>query len=434
VPDKPKFYGWKLVAVLFFLDFINMGFPYYGGSVIVNGYMSHQLVMSDSKLGLGFTLLNLSLGIAAIVVAMSIVKFGLRLTFIFGSAIVCCASLFMATLATEPWQYLLAFGIINGAGISFATLVPSAAAVTRWFRRYRGRAMGLALSASGFAGLAAPFLGKLIRAHGGNWRLGFFIVAGAVVVSGLVAALFIRESPESLGQTVDGIPEADQAKPSRTDALATQHAWTASQAYGTSAYWLIAIAGICCTFPYFFLVAKWIKHLTGIGISRGHAESALALLTIGTLAGRWLGGILMDIMNSRAAFIIGLAMYFIASYLAIIARPEALDIAYASSFLSGAAYGWTFTCVGTMIAHYFGPKAFPKLYGMMTLLISSLASPAGAVGGHIHDVYSSYTHAFQLNCVIVAIGIIAISFAVMPTPRDAVPVPVSLGAGEPEVA
>jgi MFS family permease len=430
VAEKQQFYGWKLVAVLFILDFMNMGFPYYGGSVIVNGYMGHQLVMSDSKLGLGFTLLNLAVGVAAVLVAISIVKFGLRVTFMLGSALICCASLFMAAFASQPWHYLLAFGIVNGAGVSFGTLVPAAAAVTRWFRRYRGRAMGVALSASGFAGLAAPLLGKLIRAHGGNWRLGFYIVAGAVIVSGIIAGLFIRESPDSMGQTVDGIAEEEQRKPSRTDALTTHHSWTASQAYATAAYWLIAIAGICCTFPYFFLVAKWIKHLQAVGISHGDAEVALSLLTIGTLAGRWLGGILMDVMNSRVAFVLGLAVYFFASYLAIVVRPDALLIAYASAFLSGTAYGWTFTCVGTMTAHYYGPKAFPKLYGTMTLLVSSLASPAGAVGGKIFDIYSSYTRAFELDCIIAAIGIVAISFAAMPTPREKVPV----GAAEPEIA
>jgi sugar phosphate permease len=114
--------------------------------------------------------------------------------------------------------------------------------VARWFRKYRGRAMGIAVSASGFAGLAAPLLGKVIRAHGNNWRMGWLIVAGAVVVAGLLAFLFVKESPESMGQTVDGIPPEQQAQASRTDALATKHPWTASQAYRTPAYWLIALA------------------------------------------------------------------------------------------------------------------------------------------------------------------------------------------------
>jgi hypothetical protein len=32
-PER-DFYGWKLVFVLWLLDFLNMGFPLYGGAVI----------------------------------------------------------------------------------------------------------------------------------------------------------------------------------------------------------------------------------------------------------------------------------------------------------------------------------------------------------------------------------------------------------------
>lgn len=424
MPEKAKFYGWNLVAVLFCLDFVNMGFPYYGGSVIVNGYMARALGMSGSMRGWGFTLANLFVGLAAFVVAISVVKFGLRKTFVMGSAIICVASLSMAIFVSKPWQYLVAFGVINGTGISFATLVPASTAVARWFRRYRGRAMGIALSASGFAGLAAPLLGKVVRAHGGNWRLGWYIVAGAVVVSGLFAYAFVRESPESLGQTVDGIPEGEQSQATRTDSLATTYPWTTSQAYRTAAYWLIAIGGITSTFPFFFMVANWQKHLNGVGISAASAEWAVSSLTIGTLAGRWLGGVLMDALKARTAFVVGLCVYFIASYLAVIVRPDAARIAYLAAFLNGAAYGWAFTCVGTMVAHYYGPRAFPKLYGMMTLLISTIASPAGAVGGRIADLYGSYTRGFELNALMAAIGIVAILFAAMPKPRDEAAVPV----------
>jgi MFS family permease len=416
VPNKPGFYGWKLVAALFTLDFINMGFPYYGGSVI-NGYMIHQIPMSRSILGLGFTFLNLSLGLAAVLVAMSIVKYGLRTTFIFGSALICAGALIMGFYVSKPWQYLVTFGIVNGVGISFATLVPAAAGVTRWFRRYRGRAMGIALSASGFAGFAvSPFLDKMLRAAGGDWRAGWYIVAGAMVVAALIAFLFVKESPESLGQSVDGISEQAQSEPSRTDSLATKYPWTAGQAYGTSAYWLIALAGIATTFPFFFLVAHWILRLRGAGISSANAAFAMGLFTMGTLGGRWLGGILMDLMNSRLAFVLGLSVYFIASYLAIIVRPETLVFGYMASVLYGAAYGWTFTCAGTIVAHYYGPAAFPKLYGTMTFLVSAFASPAGYVGGKIFDLYGSYTRAIELNCVMAVIGIVAISFAVMPKP------------------
>lgn len=423
MPEKAKFYGWNLVAVLFCLDFINMGFPYYGGSVIINDFMVHDITMSGTTRGFGFQLLNIFVGLAAVLVAISIVKIGLRATFALGSAIICAGALYMALVAKTPIEYLIMFGVVIGTGISFATLVPAFTAVARWFRKYRGRANGIAVSASGFAGLAAPLLGKVIRAHHNNWRMGWFIVAGAVVFAGLLAVLFVRESPESMGQTVDGIPAEQQSQATRTDTLATKHPWTTGQAYRTGAYWLIAIAGIVSTFPFFLFVAHWTRRLIGVGFQASDAELALGCLTIGTLLGRWLGGLLMDYINARVAFVLGLAVYFVGSYLAIVAMPGALWMAYVAALLNGAAYGWAFTCVGTMVAHYYGPDAFPKLYGMMTLLVSFFASPAGTVGGWIFDHYKSYTPAFELNAVLAAVGIVAIVFAAMPKPRGEVGAP-----------
>jgi MFS family permease len=153
-------------------------------------------------------------------------------------------------------------------------------------------------------------------------------------------------------------------------------------------------------------------------ISSANAAWAMSLFTIGTVGGRWLGGLLMDIMNSRLVFVIGLSVYFIGSYLAIIVRPDTLIVAYVAAVLYGGAYGWSFTCMITVTAHYYGPAAFPKLNGVMALLTSACASPAGYIGGKIFDLYGSYTRAFELNCVMAAIGIVAVTFAVMPHPRN----------------
>jgi MFS family permease len=434
VGDKRPFYGWKLVAVLFSLVFFNMGFPYYGGSVI-NGYMIHEIPMSRSTLGLGFTLINLFVGLASVFVAMSILKYGVRVTFIVGSALICLGSLFMSLYASKPWHYLIAFGVINGIGISFSTLFTAATAVTRWFRRYRGRAMGIALSSPGFAGFAvSPFLDKMLRTADGNWHVGWEIVAGTGVIAGLLAFLFVKESPQSLGQSVDGIPAEEQNRPSRTDALATNYPWTASQAYRTSAYWLIAVGGIATTFPFFFFVAHWILRLRGAGIASSSAAWAMSLFTIGTIGGHWLGGLLMDVMNSRLVFAIGLSIYFVGSYLAIIVQPDMLTVAYAAAISYGVASGWTLTCVSTITAHYYGPAAFPQLNGVMTLVTSVLAAPAGYIGGKVFDLYGSYTRAFELNCVVAAVGIVAVAFAVMPRPGNEVGAPTIHVPGEPLVS
>jgi MFS family permease len=420
VSKKPPFYGWTLLAVLFSLDFVNMGFPVYGGSVI-NSYMVHEMRMSRSTLGLGLTLSNLFVGLSAAVVAVSILKQGIRKTFAIGSALICLGSLFLAFFASRPWQYLLGYGAIIGIGMGFGTLVPAGTAVTRWFKRYRGRAMGICLGASGIAGfVVAPLLNRMLEASGGKWRVGWQVVAGVAVISGVVALLFVRERPEDLHQTVDGVPQArpEHQPPEGRDSgeLVTTYSWTPMEAYRTKSYWLIVIAGIACQYPLFFFIAHWILHVRGMGILASDAAWTMSLFAIAGITGRLVGGWLMDTITGRYAFMIGLCLYLIGSFLAIRVNSNTLVIAYAAAVSYGLAFGWSFTCMNTCTAHYYGSTAFPKLNGTMILLTSVIASPAGVVGGKIFDLYGGYARAFELNALLAVVGILAMVFATMPDP------------------
>jgi MFS family permease len=412
---KPQsFYGWKLVAVLWLLDFLNMGFPLYGGAVI-NTYMLKQIAMDRSTYGLGFTLLNLFVGLPSTLVAAAILKWSLRTTFVIGSSMIVVGMLWMSFFASRPWHYLLGFGVIMATGISFGTLVPVTTAVTRWFHRYRGRAMAIPLGASGFAGfLGAPLINKILAANGGNWRQAWLILAGVMIVSALVAILFVKERPEDLGQTVDGAPPNPGANQAPTpNPLATKLHWTPSQVYKTSSYWLIVVGGFACQFPFFFFTAHWILHLRQHGISAADAAWAMGLFTMGSIGGRLLGGLLMDLMRARFAFMSGLCCYLLGSFLAIKVPSGGLTVASAA-ILYGAGFGWTFICLNTMTAHYFGAAAFPKINGMALLLTGVIGSPAGVIGGKLFDRFGSYTPAFELNILVGVIGILALAFAQMP--------------------
>jgi MFS family permease len=412
--SKHPFYGWKLVAVLFALDFLNMGFPYFGGTVI-NTYMLKQIPMERSTYGLGFTLFNLFVGVASVAVAASIVKWGAKATIVFGSGIVFCGTLWMAFLATKPWHYLVAYGVVMATGTCFSTIIPATTLVARWFKRYRGRAMAIPLSASGFAGfVGAPLLNRILTANGGNWRQAWEFVAGIAVLSGALAFLFVKERPEDLGQLVDGI-----AEPPPPDAVAGRatpdlESWSAGEAYRTRAYWMIFIGGIACEFPYFFFVAHWLLHLKSFHVEAGTAAWALALLTLGGIVGRLIGGWLMDKMTARFAFMIGLCCYFGGSVLALEVPADPVLVAFTAAGLYGIAFGWTFVCLNTMTANYYGPAAFPKLNGMMMLLTGIACAPAGYAGGLIFDRFGSYSWAFDLNMLLAAIGIVALYFATTP--------------------
>ena len=418
MPSKPGFYGWKLVGALSAMDFLNLGFPFYIGAII-NAYMLQHIAMSRGMFGFGSTLLNLFVGLPSTFVAISILKYGIRATYVIGSALVCLGSLILAFATTKPWQFVLAFGVINGVGICFGDIICGTTAAARWFERYRGRAVGLVLSGSGVCGLMAPLMDKLLRAHGGNWRLGWEIGAAGAALAGIIALLFVKERPEDLGQLPDGDakPEAGTPRDHAPSKLVTNYEWTVGEAYRTSSYWLVLLAGLAAQFPFFVFVPHWVLHLQSTGIPSGAAAFSMSLMPVSAIAGRLIGGWLMDTINARVAFLIGLLCYLVGSVAALRVGPGALLIADSAAVFYGLAIGWTFTCMTTCVAHYFGPSAFPKLAGTLLFWTSGGASPAAWVGGKIFDAYHSYAHAWQLNIAITVIGIVAILFATMPHHR-----------------
>lgn len=394
-----------------------MGFPYFGGAVI-NTYMLKEIPMARGTYGWGFSLLNLMIGVVSVVVAAVIVRWSARAAFAVGSAGIIAGALWLGLFATRPWHYLVAFGLIMGAGVSFSTLVPVTTVAARWFKRYRARAMAIPLSASGFGGIVgAPLLNRMLAANGGNWRQAWLLVAGVALLSALIAILFVKERPEDLGQSVDGIAEDP---PSGPDAGVQNRAadWTAGQAYASFPYWLIFIGGVACEFPYFFFVPHWIPHLRSVNVSAATAAWALSFMTAGGIVGRLIGGWLMDKITARYAFMMGLGCYLAGSGIALRVSQDHISLAFAAALLYGIAFGWSFVCLNAITARFYGLTAYPKLNGMMLLLTGIGAAPAGFVGGRIFDHFGSYAAAFELNILVALLGICALTFATPPRRRS----------------
>jgi MFS family permease len=414
-PDK--FYGWKLVGALWMLEFLNMGFPFYGGSVI-NTYMLRQIQMSRSIYGLGFTVLNICVGAPAFLIVASILRWGIKATFVIGSALICAGALWLSFFATQPWHYILGFGVFIGTGIGFGTIVPLSTAITRWFRRYRGRAMAIAFSASGFAGfVGAPALNHVLSFNGGDFKQAWRFVAGIALVSAVIAILFIKERPSDTGETVDGLPE-DSETHSVKDRLTTPYPWTPAEAYRTKAYWLIMMGSVACQFPFFFFNAHWILHLKSRGIGEANGALAIGIFAMAGIFGRFIGGWLLENYAARFVFMLGISGYLVGSILGMQVTSTGFPIAVAASICYGLAFGCSWVSLHTITGNFYGIAAYPKLNGTMMFSSAFTCAPAGVIAGKLFDVYRSYTPALELNALISVIGIIALFFTTMPKPKS----------------
>src|SRR5258708_21682405 len=108
-----RFYGWTMLAALWSVVFLNLGFPAYGPAVI-NPAMAKVLGLHREDLGNMFSVYMIMSGLPGPLVALSVNHFGVRKTLMLGSALTIVGSLLMATLVTRGLGAILCSGFLAG--------------------------------------------------------------------------------------------------------------------------------------------------------------------------------------------------------------------------------------------------------------------------------------------------------------------------------
>ncbi|HLP60225.1 MAG TPA: MFS transporter [Candidatus Deferrimicrobium sp.] len=412
---KPKFYGWKLVAVLFLL-YLAAAIALYGGN-IANTYMAKLMNMSRSLFGAGFAAAYLLVGLGSALAAVVTNKKGERFTLSLGMAGVTAGALLMALWGQTPVGYILFFGLIIGTGFAFATVLPIQTIITRWFQRKRALATAIVLTAGGVGGIvAAPLVNNLIETTDGNWKLAWVCMGILAAVTTVVAALFTRNNPAEMGQFPDGIqlqPQENNAAEKKVRKVyQSQESWTLKEALKTAPIWIIILAAIGQFVGFYLCIGHGVIHLMDLGAANETAALSLGILAFASIGGRLLSGVLGDRIEPRFVIMAGLLLT-IAGCLMVINATTVLSI-YLYAILVGAGFGLVYVCLFTMLGNYYGAGKIQNFLGFMIPIITLFGASAPLVGGIIKDKTGSYTGAFIGTIVIAAIGFISLFFASPP--------------------
>ncbi|MBM3183390.1 MAG: MFS transporter, partial [Chloroflexi bacterium] len=218
-----KFYGWWLLFFLWVAYTIPVGFAFYSMPVLFP-FIIEETGWSRGQVVMGFTLVLVVMGLTAPVTAWMLRRFGSRATMFLGGLIAAAAASLMGFVG-HIYTLYVALAILLGLGVSFASVLPVQTVVVSWFNIRRALALGLVLGGGAIGGFLAPrLINWAILQAGGDWRIGWFIIAVASVIGALVAILAVRNQPESMGQHPDGLePEAARAMTSGDGGKARTH-------------------------------------------------------------------------------------------------------------------------------------------------------------------------------------------------------------------
>lgn len=285
------------------------------------------------------------------------------------------------------WLYFLTWILI--AIVGTGSLPPVwTRSVNQAFERQKGFALGIAAMGTGlFGALLKPLTALLIDALG--WRGAYVALALLPLLVALpIAFFYFKESPR---------PHAISAAPTTAPTGISLR-----EALGDYRFWILAFAFPVASFAIIAPIPNAENILRTLGVGEDRIVLLVGGIGAASIAGRVLGGILIDhIWAPAVAFgiLVGAAAAcFILSMPAI-----SVPLALIAILLIGFGVGAELDLVGFLVARYFGVAHYASLYGVFY----GLCFLAGGVGpwvfGSAFDREGTYATVLAVSGVLLIV-------------------------------
>ena len=196
-------YGWVVVSLLVVVQVLGASIGMAAGVIVAP--------LSDTEGGFGWSISLISTALMVyyfVGAAFSPIsgwlgdRYGPRLMMISGGLLY-ASSMVLMGIMTHAWHFFLTFGVMLSITQSIS-MVPLIAAVSLWFRKRLGLAIGLLWGAGGIGtAVMSPLIASLIEAVG--WRGTFWTIGltgGSLLI---ILTLIFRNRPADLGLSPYGL-------------------------------------------------------------------------------------------------------------------------------------------------------------------------------------------------------------------------------------
>ncbi|MFO1400290.1 MAG: MFS transporter [Steroidobacteraceae bacterium] len=388
------FYGWRLLAAFWLVMFIIIGFPAYG-SPVINAVMAGELHLDRRTAGSVYSVYMLMAGLPGPLVALSVNRFGVRLTLLAGAALVVAGALFRALVTNSGALAIVGAGVIVGTGVVTGSAIGSQACLARWFVRRRALVISILYSGGAIGGFVAPpLLNRLIGAAGGNWRAGWWLIAALAALIALLVALVAREQPADLGQRPDGEAADGTGDSARHAPLAwvTRRDWLPREALGTVSFWVLLLSFTGGSAGYTLFLGQGILHLKDLGHSAAAGAAAVSILSVSGLIAKVILAVVGGRFDPRYLWGVFTLVFGLGLVLVVDARSTLLLVTFAVCI--GIGFGGGMVCMMTVLSNYYGVPAFATLSGVAIALNTTLSATTPFIAGWLYDRGFGYASSF----------------------------------------
>ena len=394
-PPTPFYYGWLVIFTGAFGNFVatSVAGVVLGG---IQGLITRDMGWSRITIGATATVGVWITGVTAPIAGKLTDRYGARWLMPMGTLFtgLCLYSL---GNATRLWQFVVL--AILGRAISQPLLigiVPRTLGVNFFLRR---RNTALALIGM-FRPIGASINIQVIStiAEFQGWRAAFRYLGLFSLLLTLPMALIVRRRPEDIGLLPDGdhtqsVPIAhDTASTSPAASQASEPDWTASEAWRTKAYWILAITALLGTSTNAAAGFNIVPHL--VETAQLTTTQAAGVLSLGTfLSLSNLGwAYLADRFTPQACLVWAMALS--AGSIMYLHTVDSLVSAYIFGILWGVTSGTSGVLISMVIAQFFGRNSYGAIAGTFRPFEAGGLGTGQILGPIIYNVFGSYKWLF----------------------------------------
>ena len=420
--DSRRFRGPWIIAGCFLTFGVASGFPYYNISFFFDYFRSdHGWTQQAITLGAPIAVL-LTIWAGPIVVP----RWSPRWLIVVGTGLTFLAFQWFARLGGSPLEYYAAWCVYM-LGYFLSGPIPHQIILSQWYKVRRGRAMGIAY----VGGAVLGALGNLLN----PWLVTFLPYTRALEISGYVlllawpVAIFVlRDTPEELGQTPDGLPVDTTAEPpiplqAFRDLLQRR------------AFWLLlmgsaASIGSIATVNFLMKFVFEEQGFTDQAARNQIWATASSTSLMAAIAGRLLVGHMADRVPRRPLMLIIYALVAVAIPMLFLVTPSQPGFVYLFAVVFGFAMGADYMLIPLMAADLFGLRSLGR--AMSAILPADTVTQFWFPNfiAQLRGVWGSYGSALWVSCLMAGLGAVAI--AALPKKEQKESSPAVVGTPVPE--